>query len=226
LQSYRSAAATTPGWEVTHTTLGNALLLGGDRQNAARAYRLAQVAARDVDDRVVYDLTALLAEADVRADDPAFVQNSAFTIDGVRRRVLAQHPSSQVSYDLELGEDTTTLSFQVALDPASWTEPGDGVTFEVALLPHPPVNAEPIQLWSIAIDPKADPADRRWHAAAVDLSAYRGQQVTLILTTGPGSSGDNRFDWAGWGAPRLLKSGAAACCAASSGARAALASPG
>jgi hypothetical protein len=59
-------------------------------------------------------------------------------------------------------------------------------------------------VFSAHIDPKQNQADRRWHPFRVDLSDYGGQSVVLILETGSGPAGDNRFDWAGWGTPRLL----------------------
>ena len=61
------------------------------------------------------------------------------------------------------------------------------------------------QVFSTYIDPKQDEADRRWHPYVIDLSDYAGQVVTIIFETGTGPAGDYRYDWAGWGAPRLLK---------------------
>ena len=174
------------------------------------------MAAGDLDDRVVYDFVAGLAQATLQTPAPAFVRNGEFTIDGVRQRVLLSHPESQILYDLELDQETT-LAFEVAMDPASWTEAGDGVTFFVAVKPGPDgsgraadktaSDAEPVHLWSTTINPKQNWADRRWHAFTVDLSAYSGRAVTLVFQTGPGPAGDDRYDWAGWGAPRLLRTG-------------------
>ena len=39
----------------------------------------------------------------------------------------------------------------------------------------------------------------------VDLEAYAGQMLTIVFETGSGPKGDVRYDWAGWGAPRLLE---------------------
>jgi tetratricopeptide (TPR) repeat protein len=214
LESFYSAAAVTPGDEAAQTALGNAMLTNEDRLNAARRYRLAQIAAGDLDDRAVYDFVASLAEADVRASDPAFVRNSEFTIDGLKQRVLFMHPESQARVDLELGQDTM-LAFQIAMDPFSWTEAGDGTTFDVTVLPGPVLpgwepgdlvpDTGPVPLWSTYIDPKQNPGDRRWHPVTLDLSAYTGRKITLVLGTSSGPAGDNRYDWAGWGAPRLLR---------------------
>jgi len=61
------------------------------------------------------------------------------------------------------------------------------------------------QVFSTYIDPKHNEADRHWHPHTVDLSAYAGQTVTLIFETSTGPAGDYRYDWAGWGRPRLLE---------------------
>ena len=55
------------------------------------------------------------------------------------------------------------------------------------------------------IDPKNQPADRRWHDIVIDLSAYAGQDVQLALLTLPGPAGDGRYDWAGWSEPIIIQ---------------------
>jgi hypothetical protein len=101
------------------------------------------------------------------------------------------------------------------MDPASWTEAGDGVTFGITVHPGPALedqvvgeiapDADPILLWSTYIDSKQNRADRRWHPFTVDLAAYGGRRVTLVFRTSPGPENDSQYDWAGWGVPRLLK---------------------
>jgi hypothetical protein len=93
-----------------------------------------------------------------------------------------------------------TLAFGVALSPDSWGQPGDGVTFATD------VNSDQgtEQIFSAYIDPKQDEAARRWHPYALGLSECAGQMVTLVFETVSGPAGDHRYDWAGWGTPRLL----------------------
>ena len=64
--------------------------------------------------------------------------------------------------------------------------------------------AFPQPVFSSYIDPKHEPAARRWHSHRIDLGTYAGQTVTLIFETSAGPAGDGRYDWAGWGLPRLL----------------------
>ena len=53
------------------------------------------------------------------------------------------------------------------------------------------------------VDPRR--GDRRWFSARLDLSAYEGRQVKLILNTDPGPPGslDTANDLAVWAEPRV-----------------------
>jgi hypothetical protein len=107
------------------------------------------------------------------------------------------------------------LTFQIAMDPFSWIEAGDGVAFGVMVHPGPVLpDLEPgdrlpeagaTLLWSTYIDPKRNPGDRRWHPVTLDLGAYSGCKITLVFSTSSGPADDSRYDWAGWGAPRLQR---------------------
>jgi tetratricopeptide (TPR) repeat protein/O-antigen ligase len=209
LESFQAAVEVTPGWGPAHVALGNALLALGDREGAAEHYQLAQIADGDVHEGLIYALAAHLAEAGIESLGPEYVRNDYFTIGGEERRVLFMHPDSRASYRLALPtppsmsgrtEGGLTLAFDLATAPESWEQPGDGVTFAI----YVEFEQGTEQVFSTYIDPKQDEADRRWHAYTIDLGAYMGQAITLILETGAGPAGDSRFDWAGWGAPRLL----------------------
>jgi hypothetical protein len=54
------------------------------------------------------------------------------------------------------------------------------------------------------IDPKNNPADRRWIDVEVPLKTFAGQSVDLVLTTLPGPAGDINYDWAGWSGLRIV----------------------
>jgi hypothetical protein len=159
------------------------------------------------------------------------VRNDTFTINGERKRVLFAHPPSCIRYPLTLPEGEPALAFDVAMSPESWGQEGDGVTFAVYvetehhLQPETcnsqltTCNSQPV--FSTTIDPKQNEADpslrpgsvqatgsgcrRCWHPHTIDLSTYAGQTVTITFATGVGPAGDERYDWAGWGEPRLLK---------------------
>jgi hypothetical protein len=166
------------------------------------------------DDRVVYDFAANLAEASVQATQTNFVKNTDFAIDGVRKRVIFAHPDSQMAFEVYL-EDRTVLIFDVAVAPESWAEVGDGVTFRVSIVPSSLATREKGTkaskdgsadvLFAAYIDPKQRSEDRHWHSFSLDLTAYGERTVTIVFETGSGPAGDSRYDWAGWGAPRLVR---------------------
>ena len=46
--------------------------------------------------------------------------------------------------------------------------------------------------------------EQRWRRVELDLTRYRGQRVTLRLTTTPGPNGHPGQDWAYWGEPKIV----------------------
>jgi hypothetical protein len=118
--------------------------------------------------------------------------------------VLFQHPafagSSHILYPVNV-RSQEKLAFDVALAPESWVLEGDGVTFAVYIV----ADGITQQVFSAYIDPKHNESDRRWHTYVIDLGAYAGKQVNIIFETNVGPAGDYRYDWAGWGEPRLMQ---------------------
>ncbi len=201
LATYRAAVEATPGWGEAQVALGNALLDLGDQEGATAHYRQAQLADRDVRQGLAYDFAAELGSADVEASGSEYVHDDYATIDGDRRRTLFMHPDARVRYRVEVPPGGI-LSSAVAIAPESWGQPGDGVTFRV----YVEAGGTSRPVLSTYIDAKHEEDDRRWHAVSIDLGEYAGQRVTIILETGSGPAGDNRFDWAHWSAPQLTAS--------------------
>jgi hypothetical protein len=138
-------------------------------------------------------------------DDPiqrvSLIQPYRFTIDDNTRAVLAMQPPSAITYTLNLPA-RAYLRTAIALNPQVWQpDKGDGVEFIVTISAADGSH----ELLRRYIDPKSRPADRRWHDIAIDLSTYAGQEVRLTLLTLPGSAGDGRYDWAGWGEPVIVQ---------------------
>lgn len=138
-------------------------------------------------------------------DDPrqrvSAIQPFRFTINDDKRAVLVMQPPSAITYTLKLPAHAQ-LRTALALNPQVWQpDKGDGVEFVVQLDAADGRH----ELLRRLIDPKRQPADRRWHDITIDLSAYAGQDVRLTLLTMPGPAGDGRYDWAGWGAPMIIQ---------------------
>ncbi len=144
------------------------------------------------------------AERTSPAPEGEAVAERIWTIGTVSHRVLYQHPSfagvSRIAYNVHVGHGAV-LAFDLALAPESWLLPGDGVAYAVYVESEQGVE----QVFAAYIDPKNNDADQRWHPYTVALGAYAGQTVTLVFETSTGPAGDYRYDWAGWGEPRLLE---------------------
>ena len=127
-----------------------------------------------------------------------YIGKARYSIDGDVKNVLFLHPPAQVTYWLRVPDEGAALHFGVGMDPAIWhPTKGDGVRYRMQLL----VDGQAHTVFERYIDPKNRPEDRRWHEATVDLMAYRGQTVGMVLGADPGQG--NAFDWGGWGDLRV-----------------------
>ena len=128
-----------------------------------------------------------------------------FTIGGETKAVLFEHPPyERLPFKTQITPERQRLFFSIAMDPAVYdgSHPicGDGVEFRLEIRDSRG-RVEP--LYSRYIDPKQNPAERRWTSESVDLSKYLDQIVELLFTTTPGPAGNSCMDWAGWGDPHF-----------------------
>ena len=153
-----------------------------------------------------YDLTSMMnqAQKSTPVSDPTGVFSTIESLDlaGASRKAIFQHPPSTITYRIKVPAGRPVFRAGVGMRPDSWDKAGDGVEFVVAV----EARGERRELFRRYIDPKADPALRRWNDIELDLSADAGQEVKLSLITGPGPKGDPHYDWAVWGAPRIESS--------------------
>lgn len=114
--------------------------------------------------------------------------------------VFFQHASSVVEFDVTLPDADGQIVFQSAVfvDRQNLSDTSveqDGVRFAVGLSAG---DAEPTPIVDVTVDPASTTAPA---AVSADLSAYRGQQVTLSLVT---DARDTIFyDWAMWIDPTI-----------------------
>jgi len=151
--------------------------------------------------RIYYDFVANRRVTE-RLVDPALLKVERWEILSQEREVLFVHPapsgSTALVYPVRI-EPRTTLRADLAVAPGAWAAQGDGVTFSVYVEDEAGMHL----LYSRYVDPKHHQQDRRWLPTRVDLSTFSGKLVRLILVVGSGPAGDRRYDWAGWGEPRL-----------------------
>lgn len=133
------------------------------------------------------------------------VEIRTFTISGETKPVLYEHPVyERLPFRTTITPATREFSFSVAMQPAvydgSMPVCGAGVRFRLEVRD----SAGRIRpLYDRYIDPKHNPAERRWIPGSVDLHEYMGQNVELLFTTIAGPKGDTCAAWAGWGDPHF-----------------------
>jgi hypothetical protein len=139
-----------------------------------------------------------------RLVDPALLKVERWEILGEEREVLFVHPAASGSvalvYPVRI-EPGTTFRADLALAPEAWTQEGDGVTF--SLFVEDDAGMQLVD--SHYVDPKHHQQYRRWVPMRVSLAGSGGKVVRLILAANSGPAGDRRYDWGGWGEPRLQR---------------------
>ena len=137
-----------------------------------------------------------------RLVDPALLKVERWEILGEGRDVLFVHPAPSGSvalvYPVKI-EPGTTFRAHLAVAPEAWSLEGDGLTFSVYVEDEAGMHL----VHSRYVDAKHHQQDRRWVPIQVNLAPFGGKLVRLILVVGSGPAGDRRYDWAGWGEPRL-----------------------
>lgn len=149
------------------------------------------------------DLVAQFESAKKQPNPETFTVIEA-TLNGETKRAIAVAPSAgtRLTWKVTVPDDGW-LWVSVALKPEAWDKPGDGVKFHIGVSDGRTYE----QLATQHVEPFATASDRKWTPIKIDLSAYAGEQVDLILNTNssePGK-GDNRDnDLALWGAPEVV----------------------
>lgn len=126
------------------------------------------------------------------------------TLNGDTRKAIAIQPAvgTRLTWKVRVPDDAW-LDLAVALQPEAWTKEGNGVLFFVGVADGRTFE----ELFTLHLNPFANPGERKWVPVMVDLSAYSGEEVDVILNTrssSPGQDEDHQNDLALWGAPRIV----------------------
>jgi hypothetical protein len=147
------------------------------------------------------DLIAELPNADKRSSPEPLASNfqvADVTIDGVTKKAILAKPFARITYTIRVPPDAW-LDVDFAMRPDSWPLPGDGAQFRVGVSEG--------RTYDEVLRQYVNPKDggQKWFSAHLDLSAYEGREVRLILNTDPGprGGGDAQNDLAVWGEPHL-----------------------
>jgi hypothetical protein len=146
-------------------------------------------------------LIPVFASAEKRPAEGTFDVIDA-DLNGETKRAIATPSTSRIIYKVRI-PDNAWLRVAVGMKPESWTEEGNGVLFFAGVSDGRDFQ----ELFRQHVNPFAISGDRRWIQVWVDLSAYSGEDVELILNTRPGPDddpADARNDLPLWGDPEII----------------------
>jgi hypothetical protein len=125
------------------------------------------------------------------------------TLAGETKQAIAAPANGRISLRVRVPDDGW-LKVSLGLKPEAWTVEGNGVYFYAGVSDGRTFE----KLFDQTLNPFANPPERRWVPVTVDLSAYAGEEVDIVLNTvasGPGGPADDRGDMPLWGAPEIVR---------------------
>ncbi|HYT66133.1 MAG TPA: hypothetical protein VEL51_06945 [Vicinamibacterales bacterium] len=125
------------------------------------------------------------------------------TLAGETKKAIAAPANGRITFHVRVPDDGW-LKVSLGLKPEAWTKEGNGVYFFAGVSDGRAFE----KLFDQTLNPFANPSERRWIPVTVDLSAYAGEEMDVILNTregGPGAPADSRNDLPLWGAPEIVK---------------------
>jgi hypothetical protein len=125
------------------------------------------------------------------------------TLAGETKRAISAPPNGRIHFHVRVPDDGW-LKVSLGMKPESWDKEGDGVYFFAGVSDGRAFE----QLFTQTVNPHANPSERRWIPVTVDLSAYAGEDMEIVLNTrasGPGHPSDDRNDLPLWGAPEIVR---------------------
>jgi hypothetical protein len=144
----------------------------------------------------------LLAQYD-QAEKGAGFSVADVTLAGETRRAIVAPANGRIKFRVRVPDDGW-LKVALGIKPEAWTIEGNGVYFFAGVSDGRAFE----QLFTQTVNPFANPSERRWIPVTVDLSAYAGEEMEVILNTrasGPGGPADDRGDLPVWGVPEIVR---------------------
>jgi len=148
------------------------------------------------------DLISLFDQATKQPNAQAFSVVDA-TLAGETKKAIAAPPNGRITFHVKVPDDGY-LRVSLGMKPESWDKEGNGVYFYGGVSDGKSFE----QLFTQTVNPFKNPAERRWIPVSVDLAAYAGEEIDVILNTrssGPGLPADERNDLPLWGAPVISR---------------------
>jgi hypothetical protein len=125
------------------------------------------------------------------------------TLAGESKQAIAAPPNGRLTFHVRIPDDGW-LRVSLGMKPESWDKDGNGVLFFAGVSDGHSFE----RLFEQVLNPHANASERRWIPVAVDLSAYAGEEMDIILNTRASPGGapeDTRNDLPLWGAPTISR---------------------
>jgi hypothetical protein len=146
------------------------------------------------------DLLSQFQQAKTQGGEYTIVEAS---LGGESKQAIAAPPNGRITFHVRVPDDGW-LRVSLGMKPESWDKEGNGVLFFAGVSDGRSFE----QLFEQTLNPYANPSERRWIPVAVDLSAYAGEEMDVILNTRAGKGAgatDTRNDMPLWGAPTISR---------------------
>ena len=125
------------------------------------------------------------------------------TLAGETKKAIAAPPDGRITFHVRVPDDGW-LRLSLGMKPESWDKEGNGVYFYAGISDGKSFE----QLFTQTVNPFKNAAERRWIPVSVDLGAYAGEEIDVILNTresGPNLPPDARNDLPLWGTPVISR---------------------
>jgi hypothetical protein len=145
----------------------------------------------------------LLAQFDQAKKNGEPFSVADITLAGETKRAIVAPSNGRITFHLRVPDDGW-LRVSLGMKPESWDKEGNGVYFFAGVSDGRAFEA----LFEQTVNPFANAAERRWIPVMVDLSAYAGEEMDIVLNTrasGKGVPPDDRNDMPVWGAPEVVR---------------------
>jgi hypothetical protein len=125
------------------------------------------------------------------------------TLAGETKKAILAPANGRIHFHVKVPDDGW-LKVSLGMKPESWDKEGNGVYFFAGVSDSRAFE----MLFDQTVNPFKNPSERRWIPVTVDLSAYAGDDMDIILNTrssGKGQPADDRNDLPLWGAPEVVR---------------------
>lgn len=148
------------------------------------------------------DLIATFATAQKKPASGTFSVIDA-NLNGDIKQAIFTAPPTRMIWKVRIPKNGL-LKLYLGMKPESWDKDGNGVLFFAGVSDGRSFE----KLFEQVLNPHANQSERRWIPVAVDLSAYAGEEMDVVLNTRASPAGvpeDARNDLPLWGAPTISR---------------------